>query len=95
MGLDLFIGGCDWIGAGWGYRIVRKFIQTRVYPQYQYCVVDPDVDNIAAIRCYEKLRFKEHKVIDSMDALQRLTRLKLMVLKCTDLYYQLNSNNSI
>ena len=81
-GMDLFIGEKDFFGKGLGQRIIQTFIETYVYPQYQYCIVDPDIRNVPAIRCYEKLKFKEHQIIDTEDALQCPTKLMLMILKC-------------
>lgn len=86
MGIDLFIGNKDLLRKGMGKRIIRTFIEKCICPQYQYCIVDPDIRNVLAIRCYEKLKFKEHQVIDTEDALKRPTKLKLMILKCADLY---------
>ena len=85
IGLDLFIGNSELIRKGWGCRIIQAFIEALIYPQYQYCVVDPDVRNDVAVRCYEKLKFKEHKILDTVDALKRPAKLKLMILKCSDL----------
>lgn len=80
--MDLFIGDEDFLGKGLGQRIIRMFIETHVCPQYKYCIVDPDVRNVPAIRCYERLKFEEHQVIDTEDALQRPTKLMLMILMC-------------
>lgn len=82
MGMDLFIGNERLLGKGLGQQIIQTFIKVHVCPQYQYCIVDPDIKNVSAIRCYEKLKFKVHQVIDTEDALQRPTKLKLMILKC-------------
>jgi RimJ/RimL family protein N-acetyltransferase len=82
MGMDLLIGRQQLLGKGLGQQIIRTFIKTHVCPQYQYCIVDPDIKNLPAIRCYEKLKFKVHQVIDTQDALHRPTKLMLMILKC-------------
>lgn len=82
MGIDLFIGHENLLGKGLGWRIIQAFIEDYLCPQYQYCIVDPDIKNVSAIRCYEKLKFKVHQVIDTEDALQRPTKLMLMILKC-------------
>lgn len=82
VGMDLFIGDEDFLGKGLGQRIIHTFIETHVCPQYKYCIVDPDVRNVPAIRCYERLKFKEHQVIETEDALQRPTKLMLMILMC-------------
>ena len=82
VGMDLFIGNKDFLGKGLGQRIIQTFIETQVCPQYQYCIVDPDTRNVSAIRCYERLKFKEHQIIDTEDALQRPAKLMLMILTC-------------
>lgn len=79
VGIDLFIGDESLIGKGIGHKLIQLFLEQHIWPDYQYCIVDPDVDNNAAIRCYQKLNFKEHAVIDSKDAVDRPVRLKLMI----------------
>ena len=59
----------------------NEFIKSKIWPQFQYCIVDPDIKNIAAIKCYEKLNFQGHAVIDSEDALGQPVKLHLMILK--------------
>lgn len=82
MGMDLFIGNERLSGKGLGQHIIRTFLDTHVCPTYQYCIVDPDIRNVRAIKCYEKLGFKPHQIIDTEDALQHPVKLMLMVLKC-------------
>ncbi|MFT4059793.1 MAG: GNAT family N-acetyltransferase [Legionella sp.] len=82
MGMDLFIGNEGLLGKGLGQQIIRTFIEAHVCPQYRYCIVDPDLRNVRAIQCYRKLKFKEHQVIDTEDALQHPTKLMLMIIKC-------------
>lgn len=45
-----------------------------------FFIVDPDIRNLGGIKCYEKLGFKEHRVINTMDAIQRSVQLRLMML---------------
>lgn len=78
-GMDLFIGEERFIGKGLGGEIIKNFLDAMIWPQFQYCIVDPDVNNTAAIRCYEKLHFKEHAIIEAENALKYVTRLKLMI----------------
>lgn len=79
-GIDLFIGTSDLIGHGWGRIIIQTFLQNNIWPEYKYCIVDPEVTNEAAIRCYESLQFKEHAIIETTDAMNQPTSLKLMIL---------------
>lgn len=78
-GMDFFIGEKQFIGKGLGSHIIKKFLDVMIWPQFQYCMVDPDVNNTAAIRCYEKLHFKEHALIEFENALGHVTQLKLMI----------------
>lgn len=80
-GLDIFIGEKSMIGKGLGGKIMQEFIENKIWPEFQYCVVDPDIKNTAAIRCYEKLHFKEHTLTETVDALDQPVTLKLMILK--------------
>jgi RimJ/RimL family protein N-acetyltransferase len=41
----------------------------------------PHVRNIPAIKCYEKLNFQDHAVIDTENELGQPIKLKLMILK--------------
>jgi aminoglycoside 6'-N-acetyltransferase len=70
-GMDLFIG--DETKLGNGAAIIQDFISTHIKPGFTHCIADPDIDNLAAIRCYEKLNFKSHKEIGN----QRLMILSL------------------
>lgn len=80
-GLDMFIAEEIFIGKGLGGKIVSDFLDQFIWPAFQYCLVDPDIKNTAAIRCYEKLNFREHAVISCKDTLGNPVALKLMILK--------------
>jgi RimJ/RimL family protein N-acetyltransferase len=67
-GIDIFIGEDDYLGKGYGTQIIIAFTKL-LFEKYhaKKIVIDPDADNIRAIRCYEKagfrfLRFAECKV---------------------------------
>jgi RimJ/RimL family protein N-acetyltransferase len=81
VGMDIFIGDETLVGKGFGGKMIVGFIETKIWPEFQYCIVDPDTRNTAAIRCYEKLNFQSHAVINSKDALGQLVKLNLMILK--------------
>jgi aminoglycoside 6'-N-acetyltransferase len=80
-GMDLFIGDEKFIGKGIGSAIIKAFIESKIWSQFQYCVVDPDVRNISAIKCYEQLNFQDHAVIDTENELGQPVKLNLMILK--------------
>ncbi len=80
-GMDLFIGDIEMIGKGIGSQLIQSFLNQHIWPNKQYCLVDPDISNTAAIRCYEKLNFKEHAIINSTDSLGKPVVLMLMIAK--------------
>lgn len=55
-GIDLFIASESCRGKGLGVNIVQQFIALFLQSN-SHVIVDPDLDNIAAIRCYEKCGF--------------------------------------
>jgi RimJ/RimL family protein N-acetyltransferase len=58
-GVDLFIGEEDYLGKGYGTQTLIEFIKL-LFDKYhaKKIVIDPDADNIQAIRCYEKAGFR-------------------------------------
>jgi len=55
VGIDIIIGETDYIGKGFGPLFMKKFIEKiNKETKTSKIIVDPDVTNIAAIRCYEK-----------------------------------------
>ena len=80
-GVDIFIGDQSMVGIGIGVKIMWAFIENKIWPQFEYCIVDPDINNNAAIRCYEKLQFKTQTVINTKDTLGKPATLKLMILR--------------
>ena len=59
-GVDLYIGDPRLIQRGLGTRILKAFLDTHVFsdPTVRRCVLGPDPNNHAAIRCYEKVGFR-------------------------------------
>lgn len=55
-GIDLFIASESCRGKELGVNIVQQFIALFLQSN-SHVIVDPDLDNIAAIRCYEKCGF--------------------------------------
>ncbi|MFC2028586.1 GNAT family N-acetyltransferase [Chloroflexota bacterium] len=64
-GLDLFIGQADLIHKGFGTAILTRFLADVVFKDQSIssCVVGPEPDNLAAIRCYEKVGFRYYRTI--------------------------------
>lgn len=80
-GLDFFIGEPEFVGKGTGTKILKAILDQLIWPQFNYCVVDPDKRNHAMIRCNEKVGFKVHKIIHTVDALNNPCDLKLMIMR--------------
>ncbi len=59
-GMDLFIGNPNFIGKGFGTEIVKLFVE-KIFENSKATriIINPDVNNIAAIRAYEKAGFKK------------------------------------
>jgi aminoglycoside 6'-N-acetyltransferase len=53
-GIDLFIATPENRGQGLGVVIINEFLS-----HFRLLVVDPNIDNIQAIRCYKKSGFEE------------------------------------
>lgn len=59
-GIDVFIGEKDYLYKGFGPVLIRKFIKEFIFENQdiQSCLIDPEPENKAAIRAYEKIGFK-------------------------------------
>lgn len=77
-GIDLFIGEEEYLGKGIADCVLELFLQTYIWPRFQYCIVDPDIRNKRSIHFFTKHRFTCHKTICMKDALQRDVTLQLM-----------------
>ena len=80
-GVDLFVGEEHYLQQGLGVQIMQAFLNQYIWSRFHYCIVDPDIHNLSAIRCYEKLHFIPHRVINTSDALGRAVQLQLMILR--------------
>lgn len=68
FGLDLFIGETEALGRGWGPRLIRLVLR-RLFamPEIMRVHIDPDPENAAAIRAYEKAGFRAAGRIETPD----------------------------
>lgn len=80
-GLDLFIGEVDYLGNGWGSKLIKQFLEEIIRPSFQVVIVDPDVRNGKSISFFQREGFKIHKIISCEDALKRPQKLQLMIKK--------------
>jgi RimJ/RimL family protein N-acetyltransferase len=67
IGIDQFIGDPKSVGKGYGTQMLKEFIVylRTIEPTITTIILDPKPDNIAAIRCYEKVGFKRLGVHDT------------------------------
>ena len=80
-GFDLFIGEETYLNQGLGKQIIECFLEEHIWPEYQYCFVDPDVRNEASMRLFQKCGFIEHKQVKSYNTLKQPVTLKLLMKK--------------
>ncbi len=66
VGTDIIIGETEYVGRGFGAIFIRKFIE-KIFRETKATkiIIDPDLTNMAAIRCYEKVGFRRVREIDS------------------------------
>lgn len=60
LGIDQFIGEADCLGKGYGTEFIKKFIKylaEALETTTSTIILDPEPENHAAIRCYEKVGF--------------------------------------
>ncbi|MFB9953306.1 GNAT family N-acetyltransferase [Rhizobium puerariae] len=58
LGIDISIGIPELVGRGHGSAIVRQFVDALFASGARRIVIDPDPENLAAIRAYEKAGFR-------------------------------------
>jgi ribosomal protein S18 acetylase RimI-like enzyme len=56
-GMDLFIADKEYRGNGLGQMIIEEFMEEFLNKKFNRIIVDPVLDNKAAIHCYEKSGF--------------------------------------
>ena len=64
-GIDLFIATHENRGQGLGVVVINQFIN-EFLTHFRLVVVDPNHDNIHAIRCYEKAGFEQSNYSDDL-----------------------------
>ena len=69
-GVDLFIAESELVGRGLGSEALRQFVDEVVFTNASVhaCIADPDVDNIASLRAFEKAGFtRVREFVDPSD----------------------------
>lgn len=83
IGIDQFIGEKDYIGKGLGTLFIKEFVRLQqINRSISGVIVDPEPDNIAAIRCYEKVGFikmGEYRRSSGSAALVMFRELKMII----------------
>lgn len=80
IGMDQFIGDPKFIGKGYGTRFLKEFITfltTTLEPQTTMIIVDPEPENHAAIRCYEKVGFITYGIFSTPYGESQLMTLQM------------------
>lgn len=73
IGIDQYIGEIEFLGKGHGTQFIKEFL---IYSKERYnfskVICDPSPDNKRAIRCYEKVGFKNLGEVGTPDGLALL-----------------------
>lgn len=78
-GFDLFLGEIMTLRRGLGTLIVGLFLKRMIWPHYRYCFTDPDINNEASLRLFEKCGFVRYKQLPYVNALKQSTHLQLFM----------------
>ena len=81
-GVDLLIGESELTGRGFGSEALRRFVRDIVFSDTEIhaCIADPDAENLASLRAFEKVGFRVVRQFadpsnhDRLHALLRLER---------------------
>jgi RimJ/RimL family protein N-acetyltransferase len=76
-GVDLFIGEADLIGRGLGSEALARFVRDVVLSDSEIhaCIADPDAENHASLRIFEKAGFRRVRDFTDPDDQNRLHAL--------------------
>jgi len=81
-GVDLFVAELELTGRGLGSKALSRFVVDIIFsdPEIHACIADPDAENLASLRAFEKAgfrvvrRFVDPNDHDRLHALVRLDR---------------------
>lgn len=67
VGVDIFIAEQDLLYRGLGPRVLRRFLAEHAFSDgsVRACLIDPEPENAAAIRAYEKVGFRHAKTVQT------------------------------
>ena len=78
--IDIFIGEDNYYHKGIGYNAIKMLIDKLKEPNIVFTMV-PEINNINAIKCYEKVGFKKVYTIDEENTIGELKTKIVMVYK--------------
>lgn len=76
--IDIFIGEGDYYHKGIGYNAIKLLIDKLKEPNIIFTMV-PEIDNLNAIKCYEKAGFKKAHTIDEENTIGVIKRKIVMI----------------
>ncbi len=68
-GLDVFIADINYLGRGYGKKLILHFIANIIPPKFNTILVDPAKNNINALSAFYKMGFKEFITTDTQHIL--------------------------
>lgn len=72
--LDFFIGNPAYLGKGLGALVLTAFLEEYIWKSFDACFVDPETDNSAALKTYQKAGFivvQQHTTVTWMIAVKK------------------------
>lgn len=66
-GVDVLIGESEWRNRGIGAAVISQFVKDYVFtrPGIKTCIIDPEPENLRAVRAYEKVGFRHVRTFHS------------------------------
>lgn len=90
VSLDILLGESTFRGRGWGSVVLREALDRIVFGDTtaDYACINPDPENIRAIRSYEKAGFRGDRVVWVEDDLPQNTGHERVMVISRDTFYE-------
>ena len=74
---DIFIGEKDYLHKGLGKYIIQKFLKELIFVQcdIESCIIGCEITNFAASKAYNKVGFKQLKMIETSDVREYILKI--------------------